>query len=808
MSDQNMADQTEQSLNTAAQTAKASKTAAKYGLKTGKAAAKAGAKGTKAAASGISKLLATPAGKLALVLIIVLFLVSVLVGAMSGAETNAVTHVNETVDPAPTDYEEKQKDWWDKGQAKERADDIMAVITSFTQKEYAQIETDIQKTCNKNGWDPERTLAAAQRNDSESLDNAAMDVEDEATLPAATDDAGDRVTGDAVVQYAKQFLGTKYVWGGTSLTKGVDCSGFTMQVFKHFHVSLPHRASEQEQYGKSVSLSAILPGDLLCYGKHVGIYVGDEKMIHASTSKGKVSYTTIHYKPIKTIRRLVKAPSESDAQPGNKEDSKEGKVLQTWDLSHETGGNRATMTVEHYNQNWTKGTLQRRLHLEDKKSYTDAKGFRRYMAGSEENEKEDYYVIALGSRFGNTIYNKYRITMKASNRTSQIICILGDQKADGDTDETNSFHLSDGSWLEVATDPKVTSASTPKNIDPSVFLGKLTKIELIDGEFVNNLSAGATQSTNRVLSAYSVSISNLQVKKIAGKNVYYDNQGNQIAASWWTNEPNFEKDIQKKLKRFVQEGGRFYEVDYEKNMDGSIKVYSESVEYQPGEVGGIPAINNLKDPAGQGKTIRWVVPTITAVDIDDICESLFGIDPDAQYVNGGGHTTNREAIDTLSKNTAAILYDGDPNQAEATESTPVFSSELGGKFAWPLPGHTHLSSKFGFRQCPFHGSEFHPGVDIPAPTGTPVVATENGTVLFAGYKKSYGNCVEIQHTKGIKSMYSHMSKIEVQGSGKQKVTRGQEIGKVGETGDATGPHLDFRIFINDKAVNPIPLTKK
>ncbi len=115
---------------------------------------------------------------------------------------------------------------------------------------------------------------------------------------------GEGVSNTAVdlIEYAKQFLGNPYVYGGTSLTNGTDCSGFTMRVFEHFGYSLSRTSREQAYNGTRVSLSEIQPGDLLFYSHggtigHVAIYIGDGQIIHASTERtgiiiGNAFYTT------------------------------------------------------------------------------------------------------------------------------------------------------------------------------------------------------------------------------------------------------------------------------------------------------------------------------------------------------------------------------------------------------------------------------------------------------------------------------------------------------------------------------------
>lgn len=119
---------------------------------------------------------------------------------------------------------------------------------------------------------------------------------------------------------------------------------------------------------------------------------------------------------------------------------------------------------------------------------------------------------------------------------------------------------------------------------------------------------------------------------------------------------------------------------------------------------------------------------------------------------------------------------------------------------WPVEGA--LSDGFGVRGNPFGGgsSEFHPGQDITAPPGTPVVAPADGTVSEAGWKNGYGQQVVIDHGHGLTTRYGHLSKIEVAVG--QTIRRGEELGQVGSTGRSTGPHLHYEVRIEDVAVNP------
>ena len=111
--------------------------------------------------------------------------------------------------------------------------------------------------------------------------------------------------GRSVADYALQFLGNPYVYGGTSLTKGADCSGFVQSVYANFGVSLPRTSGEQRSSGSAVDgLANARPGDLVCYSGHIGIYIGDGKIVHASSSKTGIITSRADYRSILAIRRI------------------------------------------------------------------------------------------------------------------------------------------------------------------------------------------------------------------------------------------------------------------------------------------------------------------------------------------------------------------------------------------------------------------------------------------------------------------------------------------------------------------------
>ncbi len=112
-------------------------------------------------------------------------------------------------------------------------------------------------------------------------------------------------TGDNIAAFACQFVGNPYVPGGTSLTDGCDCSGFTMSVYAAFGISIPRTSWSQQRAGREVSIDEAQAGDIVCYAGHVGIYLGDGRIVHASTQKTGIKYGKVDYKTIITIRRIV-----------------------------------------------------------------------------------------------------------------------------------------------------------------------------------------------------------------------------------------------------------------------------------------------------------------------------------------------------------------------------------------------------------------------------------------------------------------------------------------------------------------------
>lgn len=181
------------------------------------------------------------------------------------------------------------------------AAEFVTLSTEFT---YAESKEEEEARLAKEEKARQEAAAAAA---AKAASKAAADAANAAAAAntAASYSAPSGTDGASVVAYASQFVGNPYKYGGTSLTNGTDCSGFVMSVYAAFGVSLPHSSKALRDVGYAVSAEEMQPGDIVCYSGHVGIYAGNDTIVHASTPSTGIKYTSpANYKKILAIRRI------------------------------------------------------------------------------------------------------------------------------------------------------------------------------------------------------------------------------------------------------------------------------------------------------------------------------------------------------------------------------------------------------------------------------------------------------------------------------------------------------------------------
>lgn len=158
----------------------------------------------------------------------------------------------------------------------------------------------IQNTGSKTAEEAFR-YAKSRQEEEEELARAAAEAEAARAEAAASLNS----SGQAIVDYACQFIGNPYVWGGTSLTNGADCSGFVQSVYAHFGISLPRTTWDQENVGVEISYDQAVPGDLILYEGHVGIYMGNGQIVNAINPSKGIGIIPATSMNIKTVRRVL-----------------------------------------------------------------------------------------------------------------------------------------------------------------------------------------------------------------------------------------------------------------------------------------------------------------------------------------------------------------------------------------------------------------------------------------------------------------------------------------------------------------------
>ena len=168
-------------------------------------------------------------------------------------------------------------------------------VTLSTEFKYAESKAEEEARLAREAAEREAAAAAARKSSKRSSSSSSSSKSYSA--PSGSN-------GSGVANYAVQFVGNPYVYGGTSLTNGADCSGFVMSVYRQFGVSLPHSSSALRSSGYGVSQGEMQPGDIVCYSGHVGIYIGNGQIVHASNARDGIKISSAYYRSILAVRRI------------------------------------------------------------------------------------------------------------------------------------------------------------------------------------------------------------------------------------------------------------------------------------------------------------------------------------------------------------------------------------------------------------------------------------------------------------------------------------------------------------------------
>jgi len=241
--------------------------------------------------------------------------VTLYVRSQPSTESSVLTMVPETDDLTVTDDSTKDSGWVQVDSEAGTGYVSTQYVTLSTQYSYAESKAKEQQRLAQEQAEREAARkaaaekAAAEKAAKKAAKEKASKAKSSSSSSASsssskTYEAPGSGSGGSVVSYASQFVGNRYVYGGTSLTNGTDCSGFVMGVYKAFGVSLPHSSAAMRSVGYGVSTSEMQAGDIVCYSGHVGIYAGNGTIVNASNPRSGITYTNVNYRHILAVRRI------------------------------------------------------------------------------------------------------------------------------------------------------------------------------------------------------------------------------------------------------------------------------------------------------------------------------------------------------------------------------------------------------------------------------------------------------------------------------------------------------------------------